>query len=78
MTYKTAWFMTHRIREAMRPASLPPMGGDGAIVEVDETFIGQKAACRSRRGYAHKHAILSLVERGGCRPLLPCGRHERS
>ena len=64
--YRTAWFMAHRIREAMRDGSLlPPMGGEGAVVEVDETFIGQKKDVPKRRGYAHKHAVLSLVERGG-------------
>jgi len=63
--YKTAWFMTHRIREAMASGSLPPMGGEGAVVEVDETFIGQKADMPKQRGYAHKHAVLTLVERGG-------------
>ena len=41
VTYKTAWFMSHRIREGMRPASMPPMGGGGKAVEVDETFIGR-------------------------------------
>ncbi len=65
ITYKSAWFLTHRIREAMRSGDLSPMGGEGAIVEVDETFIGQKANVPKRRGYAHKHAVLSLVERGG-------------
>jgi transposase-like protein len=40
--YKTAWFMTHRIREAMASGKLLPMGSEGAVVEVDETFIGQK------------------------------------
>src|SRR5579872_1979965 len=40
--YKTAWFMTHRIREAMADGKLPMMGGPGGIVEIDETFIGQK------------------------------------
>jgi hypothetical protein len=66
VTYKTAWFMAHRIREAMRDGSLrPPMGGQGKIVEADETFIGQKGNAPKRRGYAHKHAVLSLVERGG-------------
>ncbi len=63
--YKTAWFMTHRIREAMASGSLPPMGGEGAVVEVDETFIGQKADMPKQRGYAHKHAVLTLIERGG-------------
>jgi transposase-like protein len=64
--YKTAWFMTHRIREAMRGGSLfPPMGGAGKVVEADETFIGRKKGLPKQRGYAHKHAVLSLVERGG-------------
>jgi len=63
--YKTAWFMTHRIREAMASGNLPPMGGEGQVVEVDETFIGQKADMPKQRGYAHKHAVLTLVERGG-------------
>jgi len=40
VTYKTAWFLAHRIREAMRSADLAPFGGEGGIVEVDETFIG--------------------------------------
>jgi len=63
--YKTAWFMTHRIREAMASGDLPPMGGEGQVVEVDETFIGQKKDMPKQRGYAHKHAVLTLVERGG-------------
>ncbi len=63
--YKTAWFMTHRIREAMVSGKLPPMGGEGQVVEVDETFIGQKADMPKQRGYVHKHAVLTLVERGG-------------
>jgi len=64
--YKTAWFMTHRIREAMKSGNLPPMGGAGAVVEVDETFIGQKREKAPKaRGYAHKNAVLTLVERGG-------------
>jgi hypothetical protein len=40
VTYKTAWFMSHRIREAMRGGTLAPMGGGGGTVEVDEIFIG--------------------------------------
>lgn len=63
--YQTAWFMEHRIREAMRSGTLAPMGGAGSIVEIDETFIGQKEDMPKRRGFAHKHAVLSLVERGG-------------
>lgn len=68
VTVKTAWFMTHRIREAMRPndAPLAPLGGNGEIVEIDETFIGQKREKRPReRGYSHKNAILTLVQRSG-------------
>src|SRR4051794_36354454 len=41
VTLKTAWFMSHRIREAMRTVHIEPMGGAGAIVEIDETFIGR-------------------------------------
>jgi len=65
VTYQTAWFMTHRIREAMASGALPPLGGEGAIVEIDETYIGAKAGVEKRRGTAHKNAVLSLVERGG-------------
>jgi transposase-like protein len=65
VTYKTAWFMTHRIREAMASGSLPPMGGPGETVEIDETFIGKKAGQPVRRGFAHKHAVMTLVQRGG-------------
>lgn len=65
VTYKTAWFMMHRLREAMREGPLAPMAGGGGTVEVDETFIGHKKDMPKRRGYAHKHAVLTLVERGG-------------
>jgi transposase-like protein len=65
ITYRSAWFMEHRIRESMRAGGLAPMGGPGTIVEIDETFIGNKADMPKRRGFAHKHAVLSLVERGG-------------
>jgi transposase-like protein len=66
VTYKTAWFMAHRIREAMKPKNPPPLGGTGATVEVDETYVGRKAGVKRRQGgHAHKIAVLSLVERGG-------------
>lgn len=67
ITYEAAWFMSHRIREAMRTGALAPMGGVGGsgIVEADETFIGRKKGMPKRRGAGHKHAVLSLVERGG-------------
>ena len=49
VTVKTAWFMSHRLREAMAGGTLPPMGGEGAVVEIDETYIGDKArSCRTR------------------------------
>jgi transposase-like protein len=65
VTYKTAWFITHRIREAMASGKLPPFGGEGMTVEIDETFIGKKEGVPVRRGYAHKHAVMTLVQRGG-------------
>jgi transposase-like protein len=67
VTYKTAWFLAHRIREAMRDGSLAPMGGAGKIVEADETYFGKTEIKRSKGkgGPANKRAVLSLVERGG-------------
>jgi transposase-like protein len=69
VTLKTAWFMSHRIREAMRCGSLmPPMGGAGEIVEADETYIGNKSlykAFKNPRGYQHKLCVLTLVHRNG-------------
>lgn len=68
ITLKSAWFMSHRVREAMRTGDLAPMGGPGSIVEADETFIGKKEGAvkhPNARGYAHKQAALALIERGG-------------
>src|SRR3954454_22921785 len=66
ITYKSAWFLTHRIREAMREGGLmPPLGGGGKTVEVDETFIGFLEGQPKKRGYGHKNTVLTLVERGG-------------
>lgn len=74
VTYKTAWFMAHRIREAMRDDAPTPMGGEGKIIESDETFWGpkdkdtnpeMKARRKGKPGYGAKSKILSLVERGG-------------
>ena len=62
---KTAWFLTHSIREAMRDGSLAPMGGAGGVVEIDETYIGRKDGFEVRRGSGHKNAVLTLVERYG-------------
>jgi hypothetical protein len=64
--YQAAWFMCHRIREAMRPAKYPgPLGGKDEIVEVDETFIGGKATNRKSRRVKPKRAVVALVQRGG-------------
>jgi transposase-like protein len=63
VTYKTAWFMMHRIREAMRNDSNTPMGGPGGTVEVDETFIGKKKGAEKRRAFHHKMKVLALVDR---------------
>ena len=65
ITYKSAWFLCHRIREAMRSDSSIPLGGLGKIVEVDETFVGMKIGFKRSRGSVHKMKVLSLVERGG-------------
>lgn len=62
---KTAWFLGHRIREALGTREPGQMGGEDSIVEIDETFIGKKEGFEKRRGSAHKNVILSLVERGG-------------
>lgn len=72
VTYKTAWFMEHRIREAMKEdnASSGPLGGPGRVVEADETYFGDKAVVtkrtkRGKSGLASKRAVVALVERGG-------------
>ncbi len=65
ISYKSTWFMMHRLREAMRSGGLEPLGGEGKPVEADETYFGNKPGWKKRRGAGHKHAILSLVERGG-------------
>lgn len=68
VTLKTAWFMSHRIREAMRTDGAFDFGSGGGVVEVDETFIGHDKTIKpvgqkKGRGYAHKHKVLSLVDR---------------
>jgi transposase-like protein len=66
VTYQTAWFMEHRIREAMNPGSggIGPLGGKNKVVEADETYVGGKA--KNRKGKVPpKSTVLALVERGG-------------
>lgn len=65
ITYKSAWFLHHRIREAMRSDDFTPMGGAGKTVESDETFIGRLRDVPKAAGFAHKNVVLTLVERGG-------------
>jgi transposase-like protein len=66
VTYKTAWFMTHRIREGMAfvPGSEGPLGGEGQVVEADETELGKSHKSRSK-GRKHNLKFVSLIERGG-------------
>lgn len=65
VTYKTAWFMSHRLREAMKSRG-GIIGSTGGTIEADETFIGRKPGSRKGHGgYQHKEAIFSLIERGG-------------
>ena len=66
VTYKTAWFMMHRLRLAMEPMETTPLGSGGGIVEADETYIGRrKGVKKGKAGYAHKQKVFALVERGG-------------
>ncbi len=77
ITYRSAWFMAHRIRECMRSGGLGPLGGRGGIVEADETYFGPTEKPRpskqrgsrpynvGSRGPRDKRPIVALVERGG-------------
>jgi len=71
VTYKTAWFMAHRIREAMADdGTSGPLGGEGKIVEADETYFGskEKVVARTKKGkpsHSSQRSVVSLVERGG-------------
>jgi transposase-like protein len=65
---KTAWFLSHRIRETMkehRGMFTEPVGGAGKTVEVDETYIGRKAGSKAYLPVSKKHPVVALVERGG-------------
>jgi transposase-like protein len=66
ITYKSAWFLTHRIRECMRDGALAGFGGNGGIFEVDETFIGKEPGvkkAKNARGGSHKMKMLTLLDR---------------
>jgi transposase-like protein len=63
-TYKTAWFLAHRIREAMRSGELAPFGGGGGAVEADETYIGRDPLePMQKQGWGHKIKVLTLLDR---------------
>lgn len=65
-TYKTAWFLSHHIREAMRSGELAPFGGGGGDVEVDETFIGNDPDARQdvkAKNWVQRNKVLTLVDR---------------
>lgn len=67
LSYKTTWFLCHRIRESLRASdTLPPMGGNDNVVEADETYVGGKAKNRAYgKEPPKKSAVLSLVQREG-------------
>src|SRR6202161_2921422 len=67
VTYKTAWCMMHRLREAMNELNPAPMGGEGQSVQADETYYGNssKRAKGYRKGHRHKSSVVALVEPQG-------------
>lgn len=67
ITYEAAWFLAHRLREAMRPdlSSTGPLGGSNKVIEADETFMGGKAKNRAFGREPKKYAVAALVEREG-------------
>jgi transposase-like protein len=71
-SYRSAWFLAHRVREAMAVHDPEPLGGKGKTVEVDETYIGKPEdtfvsgrGWQGKRGTATKRKVLTMVERGG-------------
>jgi hypothetical protein len=71
-SYRSAWFLAHRVREAMADRDPEPLGGKGKTVEVDETYIGKPEQTfvsgkgwQGQRGTATKQKVLTMVERGG-------------
>ena len=77
ITYKSAWFLAHRIREAMKPSEPPTLGGEGKVIEADETFYGFAGSHEPdnwvfvneegwvRKTRDEKMKVMTLVERGG-------------
>lgn len=67
VTYKSAWFLSHRIREAMKDDTPTPMGGEGKSIQADETYYGNssKRAKGYKKGHRHKQGVVALVEPKG-------------
>lgn len=67
ITYKSAWFMSHRIREAMKSLNMKPLGGEGKIVEIDEAFYGKLKGQEKRIGTpsGYLNTFVTIAERGG-------------
>jgi transposase-like protein len=65
LSYKSAWFMCHRIREGMNPKKPEPIGGHNKVVESDETYIGGKAKNRAYAPEPKKQVVMTLIERDG-------------
>lgn len=65
ISYKSTWFMCHRIRESLRETKPEPLGGQNKVVEADETYVGGKAKNRAHAEPPKKEAVFSLVERDG-------------
>lgn len=63
VTLKTAWFMAHRLRLAMQKVGLEPMGGEGATIEIDETYVGKLDGMGPANGT--RNVVMRLVQRGG-------------
>jgi transposase-like protein len=70
--YNSAWFLSHRIREALSSGDLAPFGSGGGIVEVDETFIGNLKGAPKKRAVHHKMKVLALIDRdtGSARTMV--------
>jgi len=89
ISYKSTWFMMHRLREAMRTGGLEPLGGKGKVVEADETYFGKAETMhvsKTRRGrpytkkghFMNNRPIVALIGARRFGSLIPCGRGRSS
>lgn len=71
---ETAWFLTHRVREMMKPGNgtPSPMGGTGVTIEADETYVGAIAGRKKGRPPVEKNIVMSLVELSALSTFLMC------